>query len=248
MIDQKSYTSAEKEISLLQLNIDNSGRIEDKTVSNIINKSKKILRKYFKTKLSLNTTQIPRGGKEDLNCDRHMQIFENHNIIPEYCFGCFKVLIEPKNVIDLIKLHLLFDSLKFDNENFRKCMIEGRKNIEGNYKGFIYCNNLDEAQQILEFVSEEIKNKINKDIICKIKRGCSEYVEIFPEYKNLGKNMMKYDTSWKTIENNFDKQNNTNRKSLIKHTWGVTIKDILIFENWITYAKTIGDESYKKIL
>ena len=24
--------------------------------------------------------------------------------------------------------------------------------------------------------------------------------------------------------------------------------DILIFENWITYAKTIGDESYKKIL
>ena len=247
MIDHKSYTNADNEISLLKLNVGKSGKIEDQTISNIINQSKQILRKYFNKKLSLNTTQIPRGGKEDLNCDRHMQIFENHNIIPEYCFGCFKVLIEPNNVIDLIKLHLLFDSLKFDNENFRKCMIEGRKNIEGNYKGFIYCNNLDEAEQILEFVSEEIKNKINKDIICKIKRGCSEYVEIYPEYKNLGNNMMNYDPSWKRIENNFDKNNNTNSKVLTKHTWGVTLKDILIFENWIIYAKTIGDESYKKL-
>ena len=60
--------------------------------------------------------------------------------------------------------------------------------------------------------------------------------------------MMKYNQSWKKIENIFDKKNNTNNKSLVKHTWGVTIKDILIFENWITYAKTIGDESYKKII
>ena len=248
MINHKSYKDAEKEISLLQLNIGKSGKIEDQTISNILNQSKKILRKYFKTKLILNTTQIPRGGKEDLNCDRHMQIFENHNVIPEYCFGCFKVLIEPKNVIDLIKLHLLFDRLKFDNENFRKCMIEGRKNIEGNYKGFIYCNSLEEAEQILEFVSKEIKNKISNDMICKIKRGCSEYGEIFPEYKNLGKIMMKYDPSWKVIEDNFDKNKNISNKVLTKHTWGLTLKDILIFENWIIYAKTIGDESYKKIL
>ena len=65
--------------------------------------------------------------------------------------------------------------------------------------------------------------------------------------ENLGKNMMNYDPSWKRIENNFDKNNNTNSKVLTKHTWGVTLKDILIFENWIIYAKTIGDESYKKL-
>ena len=248
MIDQKSYINANKEISLLELNISKEGKIEDQTLSYIIKESKKILRKHFRNKLSLNTTQIPRGGIEDLNCDRHMKIFENHNIIPEYCFGCFKVLIEPNNVIDLIKLHLLFDSLEFDNQNFRKCMIEGRKNIKGNYKGFIYCKQLNEAEKILDFVSAEIKNKINKSMISKIKRGCSEYSDKFPEFKNLNKNMMKYNQSWKKIENIFDKKNNTNNKSLVKHTWGVTIKDILIFENWITYAKTIGDESYKKII
>ena len=248
MIDQKSYINANKEISLLELNISKEGKIEDQTLSYIIKESKKILRKHFRNKLSLNTTQIPRGGIEDLNCDRHMKIFENHNIIPEYCFGCFKVLIEPNNVIDLIKLHLLFDSLEFDNQNFRKCMIEGRRNIKGNYKGFIYCKQLNEAEKILDFVSAEIKNKINKSMICKIKRGCSEYSDKFPEFKNLNKNMMKYNQSWKKIENIFDKKNNTNNKSLVKHTWGVTIKDILIFENWITYAKTIGDESYKKII
>ncbi len=248
MIDQKSYINANKEISLLELNISKEGKIEDQTLSYIIKESKKILRKHFRNKLSLNTTQIPRGGIEDLNCDRHMKIFENHNIIPEYCFGCFKVLIEPNNVIDLIKLHLLFDSLELDNQNFRKCMIEGRKNIKGNYKGFIYCKQLNEAEKMLDFVSAEIKNRINKGMICKIKRGCSEYSDMFPEFKNLNKNMMKYNQSWKQIENIFDKKNNTNNKSLVKHTWGVTIKDILIFENWITYAKTIGDESYKKIL
>ena len=248
MIDQKSYNNANQEISLLKLNLSKLGKIEDQSISYIIKQSKIILRKHFKTKISLNATQIPRGGKEDLNCDRHMKIFEKHNIIPEYCFGCFKILVEPNNVIELIKLHFLFDNLTLNNENFRKCMIEGRKNIVGNYKGFIYCNKLEEAEEILEIISYEIKDKINDDITCKIKRGCSEYGESFPEYKNLSKGVMKYNPDWKIIENNFDKKNISIEKKEINRTWGLTVNDILIFENWIIYAKMIGDESYKKII
>ena len=248
MIDQKNYIQAEKEISLLNLNIDKIDKIEDEAIFDIILSSRKILKKYFKKKISLNSTQIPRGGKESLNCGRHMKIFEKFEIIPEFCFGCYKVEIEPKNVIDLIKLHFLFDGLKFNNENLRKCMIEGRKNVSGNYKGFVYCKSLGEANDILLKLSTEIKNKIDDETNCKIKRGCSEYALSFPQYKNLNSNLMEYNSAWKKIENDFDKEFNFNKvPDLIKLTWGLTIKDILIFNNWIIFAKSIGDRSYKKI-
>ena len=45
----------------------------------------------------------------------------------EYCFSCYKVQIDPKNVIDLIKLHFLFDIMYFENENLRKCFIDFRE-------------------------------------------------------------------------------------------------------------------------
>ena len=44
----------------------------------------------YRTPLS----QIFKYNSKDLNCDRHMDIFETKNIIPEFCFGCFKVQIE----------------------------------------------------------------------------------------------------------------------------------------------------------
>ena len=107
MINQKNYLEANKEISSLDFNFNKLEKIEDKIISDLFYQSKVIIRKYFKTKISLPTTQIPRGGKEDLNCGRHMNIFETHKIIPEFCFGCYKVLIEPQNVVDLIKLNFI---------------------------------------------------------------------------------------------------------------------------------------------
>ena len=164
MINQKNYLEANKEISSLDFNFNKLEKIEDKIISDVFYQSKAIIRKYFKTKISLPATQIPRGGKEDLNCGRHMNIFETHKIIPEFCFGCYKILIEPQNVVDLIKLHFLLDSMNFDNENFRKCMIEGRKNVEGKYKGFIYCKTIGEAEEIfIPLVSLSLRRMQNEN-------------------------------------------------------------------------------------
>ena len=41
-----------------------------------------------------------------------MSIFKEHGIIPEFCFSCFKVQVEPNSVIDLIKLFVVFDYFK----------------------------------------------------------------------------------------------------------------------------------------
>ena len=79
-----------------------------------------------------------------------------------------------------------------------------------------------------------------------VKRGCSEFVEKHPEFGNLEKNVMEYKKEWKKIEHDFDVNNEKVYKSgERKLTYGLTLKDTLVFANWINYAKSIGDESYR---
>ena len=54
----------------------------------------------------LDRAQIYRKNSIDLGCYRHKGIFNEFNIIPKFCFSCFKIQIEPKNVMELFKLHL----------------------------------------------------------------------------------------------------------------------------------------------
>jgi tetratricopeptide (TPR) repeat protein len=53
-------------------------------------------------------TQVFRKNSFDLNCERHHKVFNKANLIPKFCFSCFKIQIEPKNVLELIKLLLIF--------------------------------------------------------------------------------------------------------------------------------------------
>ena len=249
MINNQNYEIVDKKISLLSLNYKQGEKIKDESIAEILTESKKIIKRYFKNKIFLKTTQIPRGGKEYLNCERAFDIFENYNVMPEYCFSCYKVQIDPKNVIELIKLHFLFDILYFENENLRKCMIDLRKNVKGNYKGFIYCTTLEEARKINSYIGKYLRSSIDQDIKFHVKRGCSEFVEKHPEFGNLEKNIMEYKNDWKKIEHDFDANNKKVYKSgERKLVYGLNLKDILIFENWINYAKSEGDESYKVLI
>ena len=245
MINDKDYKVADKEISLLTLNYKEGEKIEDESIVEILEQSKKIIKKYFKNKLFLTTNQIPRGGKKYLNCERAFDIFVNYNVMPEYCFSCYKVQIDPKNVIDLIKLHFLFDIMYFKNENLRKCFVDFRED-EKNYKGIIYCTTLEEAREINHHIGKYLKTSIDENIKSHIKRGCREFAEKYPEFKNLEKNIMEYNKEWKKIESEFDANNKKIYKSgERKLTRGLNLKDLLIFENWIDFAKKEGDDSYK---
>ena len=136
-----------------------------------------------------------------------IDVFNNFNVIPKYCFGCFKVLIEPNNVVDLIKLYFVFDNLNLKNDNTRKCMIELRSNISGSYKGYIYCSSLNEANEIREQVDKTVKKKIEKSIPISVKRGCSEFGISYPEYKKINDSnskLMKYNKEWKEKEKLID--------------------------------------------
>ena len=62
---------------------------------------------------------------------------------------------------------------------------------------------------------------------------------------------MKYDENWIEKENIIDSRDPA-RMELDKKVWtksinGINLSDILIINNWINYANTIGDYSYKRI-
>ena len=200
-------------------------------------------------KVQYNKTQIYRTNTTNLNCQRHFKVFDKHQIIPKFCFSCFKIQIEPKNVLGLINLFFIFDKLKLTHNNIRKCMIEFRPNIPGSYKGLIYCNSLEESEYIQNQIIKILDKNFNKQLLCKIKRGCTEFGMKYSEYDNLTNAAMTYKPEWKMYENSVDEKNlDLLFKRIIRPSIkGISLNDILIIRNWLAYARMIGDNSCKDI-
>ena len=144
----------------LKFDFDLNTKITDDNVKIIFEKANKIINNELEN-IIFNDYQIYRRNDKDLSCKRHKKIFNDDNVIPKNCFGCYKVIIEPKTLIELVKIYILFDYIKLENNNIRKCMIELRPNIEGTYKSLVYCSGLDEAESILK----KLKVIIDKTII-----------------------------------------------------------------------------------
>ena len=234
-----------------KITINNSIKLKD--IKDILKKSNDIIKTYQK-EFDYNETQIYRKNSTNLNCKRHFKVFNEFNIIPKYCFACYKIQITLRNVVDLIRLFFIFDNLSLEKNNIRKCIIETRVNISGNYKGYIYCDGIDEAQKIFDKISEITnKNKFERIKIV-IKHGCSEFYESYPNFEKINvnkKQQMEYDKNWKNkelmIDNKIPIRNELDKKKIHKSLKGINLSDILIIKNWICYANLIGDFSYKNI-
>ena len=227
--------------------------INDETIKDILNQSEKILKKS-NVNFNFNETQIFRRNKVDLNCKRHLDIFTTHKIIPKFCFSCFKVQITLDNILDLIKLYFYFNNVNLKNNNIRKCVVELRKKVDGNYKGYIFSDSLQDAKEIEEKIKNELQNEkiyLNK---IEIKRGCTEYYDEFELYKDINQNVYNiiYKEDWTNIEKRFDEKHfisKINDEKVYNNTLNkFNLSDFLIIKNWLLYAKIIDDDSYKKII
>ena len=242
------FITKHNELNNIKISYSENKYIENITVENLLNTISRIISDNF-INLKFNYTQIYRKTKSDLNCNRHMKVFNTYQAIPQYCFGCYKVQIEPENLIDLIKIYLLFDNITFENLNTQKCMVETRPKIDGSYKSIVYCYSQEEAEIIKKRISKITKKNLDKEVKLKVKRGCSEYGIKYPEYNNLNENIMKFKPEWKNYENLID----NNFPHLIEDsnhpptTKGVTLDDALVIQNWLKYAILIGDETCKDI-
>ena len=223
-----------------------SNVICDDQIVDLFSKSRRYIGSYG-LEITTKLDQTYRRNSVDMNCKRHMSVFDTHNIIPEFCFGCYKVQVEPRSIIDLIKLYFVFDQLELNENNTRKCMVELRPNIPGFYKGLIYCTELKQANQISEYLDTVLKRSIGSGLSSKVKRGCSEYPLSFPNYKainNSGPQLMNYNEEWRAIEEAHDRKKpihaNKNRSPSLS---GLNLSDVLIIEKWVDYARGIGDPS-----
>lgn len=189
-------------------------------------------------------------GQHAAGCFRHFTVFNNFGAIPEYCFDCCKVLVEPRTVLELFKLLMIFDRLDLPGNNTRKCICETRDFCSGAYKGFLYCRGIDEAVAVGDRVRELIGNEISPDIPVVVKRGCSEFERAYPGYSHIGPGVapMRYREEWRRHEAFVDK-NATFRPPGVDGGGNTPYGPTEIFAThfWLSYAATIGDTSYLKI-
>ena len=239
---------AHNELNKIKIPYNPNQFIDDEEIKKLLTSTNNILDKYLQN-LEFDREQTYRETQLSPNCKRHLKIFKTTSVIPKHCFGCYKIQVEVENVIEIIKLYLVFDKFNFKNNNSRKCMIELRPGISGKYKGLIFCNSIDESEAILKQMSQILYKNFNKKLNCKIKRGCSEYAIKYPEYNRLDSNAMKYNSNWNNTEESFDKKNPDMifKTKLSPSINGITLFDALVFRNWIAFARLTGDESYKKI-
>ena len=252
-LDDNIFTKSNSDLQSIDIPYKEHNEISDEEVILFYKKCKEISDKNFKN-FNFQLSQIWRSNTINLGCNRHFDIFNNFKVIPEYCFGCFKVQVELYSILDLIKLYFVFDKLSLNENNSRKCMIELREIVGGSYKGLIYCSSIDEANNILKDLKNILDKKINKKIKIVVKRGCTEFAIEHPKYKIIdieSEDFMNYNEIWKEKESIIDnntykylRENSVERKPTIK---GVTLNDVLIIKNWIYYAKKIGDLDYKKL-
>ena len=223
---------------------------KDTEIVSSINEVEERLEKENKV-FSYNKTEIFRRNLVNLDCKRHFNVFNKFNVIPEYCFNCYKIQVNITDVFHLIKLLFLFNSNFLKNNNIRKCMVETRNKVKGNYKGFIYCSGLNEAKEVLQITRKKMKKYGIQYKIIEIKHGCTEFYNKYPNFKKInlnGSQEMVYDNSWKKFEKIIDSEKPVNNERIVKKSINkINLSDILIIKNWLNYAEIIGDQSFEKI-
>lgn len=193
---------------------------------------------------------MPLGG-----CARHKKVFDEFSVIPEYCFGCYKVLVAPRTVAEFFRLFMVFEKLVLPSDNRRKCMAEGRDDCTGTYKGYVYCRGLEEGKEIRDLLQEMVADNISPDVPVTLKRGCSEFSQARPEYGYIQPDtvMMEYPKAWKIHEDAVDSvfawSTPGTGSSYVNPVAGGAYPPAEIFamQYWLRYAATIGDLSYLKI-
>lgn len=249
--DDNSIVKANFLIKNIKTDMLISKHISDLSLFEYLTKCNQILKKNIKN-LSFFDSQIHRRNGYDLNCNRHHKAFNKFNIIPKYCFSCFKIQIELTTVSNLIRLFFIFDQLRLPKDNIRKCFIELRPGIPGTYKGLIYCSSIEEAESVFEIVKPYMQKLMLDNFDIKIKRGCTEFDLVFPGYKKVDDlNKIVYDEEWtkkeELIDHEISNGSQKGKKVFNRSLSGTCLGDILIINNWLNYAKLLNDKSYKKI-
>jgi len=240
--ENNPFSRANNELQKINLDLDLLKKIDDLFIDNLLSKSR-LITSNFLTDLNFREHQLFIHNRRDLNCERHMKIFKKFETISKNCFSCFKIIIHIEKVYDLIKLSLLFNNLQLLNNFEMKCRIDFKKK---NYRGYVYCDNIDELKFISENLTKILDMNFQNNYKLEKRRGCSEFSEIFHKFKKINSDpdkMFQYKQDWSQNEKIIDKQNYIHGIPIIRNIKkplkGMTLNYFLIINNWINFSKNL---------
>jgi len=187
----------------------------------------------------IHTPWIMHTSECGMNCIKwHTILFPSFGVLPKECMDCYKVVIRPKNIVELLKLKEIQDNLPDDIQC--KCGIESlRQFVEAAYGGYFYnkLGGLEAGLDLLDAVRIMLKDRVEGDIF--LKRACTEYERQFGPSNEWVYDPREADYS-KWIDDNFHKNCFINPRLP-----DYARQDVV--SRWIDFAAFIGDMSYLEL-
>ena len=125
----------------------------------------------------------------ELNCTFwHEVMFGAIGIFPPGCMNCWKVVVRPRTIKELIYLLEVQDEL---TTRYCKCGIEVRGYVPALYGGYFYNQSQEEGLECLEDVRKLVAENISPDIPVVLKRYCTEFELKFGPSDELEETLMR---------------------------------------------------------
>lgn len=91
--------------------------------------------------------------------------------IPSFCRSCWKVVVRPRNLIELFDLYEIQKQMDVPS----KCGIERREIVKGLYGGYFYCRSKKEGLERYKDVREIVNRYLSPETSVILKRYCTEF-------------------------------------------------------------------------
>jgi len=174
----------------------------------------------------------------DLRCDIYHRVFFNVlKRIPSRCRECYKVVVRPRNLVELFDLY----ELQREIGTPCKCGIEKRMTTCNLYGGYFYNEGLAQGRRRYKEVRALVDERLSPETGVILKRYCTEY-EVGPIAKGPSDELpeMTEDEKW------FEAYVMDHFPSVgfgTKHPDHITAS---VMVDWIHHAYRYGDETYKE--
>jgi len=164
----------------------------------------------------------------------HKVYFPYYNIVPIGCHECWKVVVKPKTLRELMELHEVMKTL---DSRPGKCGIEQRQTVFGLYGGYFYNDSLEAGRECWEFV-RSLVNDINPNISVILKRACTEFEHAFGP-----------SNQWEISDDQRDLEEQLDQLFVQNIPWYPQPEQLKrpIIRDWIHVAYTYGAETYKQV-
>jgi hypothetical protein len=164
----------------------------------------------------------------------HQVYFDVFGIIPSYCMECWKVVIRPKTVRQLLDLYHTLRELDIPS----KCGIEQRMTVFGHYGGYCYNDSKEQGLECLDKVRQAVAENVGVDVPVFLKRACTEF--------ELARGPSD---EWKMSREDLDVQSLLDDvivQDVVMHTQPEHLRAHIMRE-WLHFAYANADESVKEI-